>query len=168
MCYHTKINKIQTSLLSFVKSRIYSFHDAQDIVQNVNVILVNKESDYDENKNFKAWAFTIASFQIKSYLTILKRYKVSLSPMSEKDSFGELNFSHINCPASAIEEKEKAEKLCKSMVLRKKSLSKNQLNIINLYSEGMSQKEISKILNMKLGTVSATKSRAIERMKALV
>ena len=166
MCYHTKIREVQPNLLNFVKSKIYSLHDAQDIVQNVNYILVNKESDYDENKNFKAWAFRIADFQIKGYLSKSKRSKIVFSPMEDQNSFEDLDLTHCNCPASILEKEEKAKKLRKRIFLRKKLLSKNQLNVINLYSEGMSQKEISKALNMKIGTISATKSRAIERMRS--
>ncbi len=165
MCYQTKIKEVQPELFNFVKSRIYSLHDAQDIVQNVNVILVNKKDEYDENKNFKSWAFRIADFQIKGYLSKSKRCKTTLSPMEEKDRNKNSELTNNDCPASIIEKKERAEKLRKRMLIRKKMLTKNQLEIINLYSEGLKYKEIAKVLNMPMSRVSVTKSRAIKRMK---
>jgi len=174
MPYKAEINKLQPRLFSFIKSKIFNFHDAQDILQNVNLILLNKEGDYDKNKSLQGWAFKIAKFQIKGYLSSSKR-----RGQKEKDQ-KDLTFSSFfvnkwggktaiidsfDCPNSIIEEKERDEILNKKLLFRKKLLSQNQLKIIDMYSEGMSQKEISKALNMKLSTVSVTKSRAIERMK---
>ncbi len=165
MCYHTKIREVQPNLLNFVKSKIYSLHDAQDIVQNVNYILVNKEPDYDENKNFKAWAFRIADFQIKGYFSKSKRSKIVFSPMEDQNSFEDLNLTHCNCPASAIENKERAEIFRDEVRRRKRLLPKSQLKIINLYSDGLKYKDIAKALNMTISKVSAYKYRAIEKMK---
>ena len=168
MCYHTKIKDVQPRLVNFVKSRVFSLHDAQDIIQNVNVILVNKKDEYDENKNFNSWAIRIADFQIKSYFSKLKRCRISLSPMGEEDSFKNTDLTNHNCPASIMENNEKAEKFRKRIFTRKKLLSKNQLQVINLYCKGLKYKEIAKTLNIPISTVSVTKSRAIKKMKNLI
>lgn len=175
MCYHTKIKEAQPGLLAFVKSRIFNLHDAQDIVQNVNLILINKKDEYDKNKNFKSWAFRIADFQIKGYLTKRQRCKTILSPMEDNDLMGlalnaakgveNVKLTHNNCPASILEKGEKIKKLHKRMFLKKKLLSKNQLKVIDLYSKGLKYKEIAKTLNISISKVSVTKIRAIKRMK---
>ena len=165
MCYHTKIKDVQPRLVSFVKSRVFSLHDAQDIIQNVNVILVNKKDEYNKNKNFNSWALRIAEFQIRAHFTKSKRSKTTPSPMEEQDSFENANLTNYNCPASIMENNEKAEKFRKRIFIRKKLLSKNQLQVINLYCKGLKYKEIAEALNIPISTVSATKSRAIQRMK---
>lgn len=165
MCYHTKIKEAQPDLLAFVKSRIFSLHDAQDIVQNVNLILINKKDEYDKNKNFKSWALRIADFQIKGYLTKRQRCKTILSPMEDKKGVENVKLTHNNCPVSILEKNEKIKKLHKRMFLKKKLLSKNQLKVIDLYSKGLKYKEIAKTLNISISKVSVTKNRAIKRMK---
>lgn len=173
MCYHNKIKEVQSNLFSFVKSKVYSFHDAQDIVQNVNIILINKKDDYDENKNFKNWALRIAEFQMKAYFTLAKRSKVVNSSMGDEEVLllqqrEALNLLNSNCPSHIFQKKESQKKLNNKIKLGKKSLSKNQLNIINLSFEGLNQKQIAKTLNMNLSTVSVTKSRAVRKMKDII
>ena len=165
MRYHTKIKEIQPDLLAFVKSRIFSLHDAQDIVQNVNLILINKKDQYDKNRNFRSWAITIAHFQIKAYLLKTKRCRVTSSLMEEKDNLEVAESILGGCPASIVEKKEKTQKLRKDMLMRKKLLSENQLKVIDLYSKGLKYKEIAETLNISISKVSVTKSRAIQRMK---
>ena len=165
MCYHTKIKEVQPDLLTFVKSRIFSLHDAQDIVQNVNLILINKKDEYDKNKNFRSWAFRITDFQIKGYLTKQRRCKTISSPMEDNKGVENVKLMHNNCPVSLLEKDENTKKLYKRMLLRKKLLSKDQLQIINLYSKGLKYKEIAETLNISISKVSVTKSRAIQRMK---
>ena len=90
MCYHSKIKSIQPNLAKFVRSRVYRREDAEDIVQNTNVILVNKRKDYDKNKNFQSWVFTIAGWQIKRYLTELQRSRIVYFGCNSE----EMGFSH--------------------------------------------------------------------------
>ena len=171
MSFYIKIKEIQPSLFSYIKSRIYNSHDAQDILQNVNLILVNKKSEYDKNKSFSGWAFKIAKFQIMGFLSHSKRSRLVSSAMDdEASSFLDLSTHLVNCdcPRSIIQKQEEQKSLNQRIFNTKKSLSKNQLDVINLYSEGKKQKQIAKELKMKLGTVSATKSRAIERMKKII
>lgn len=178
MSFSAKIKEIQPSLSNFIKSRIYNPYDAQDLLQNVNLILLNKKSEYDESKSFSGWAFKIAKFQIMAFLSHSKRSRLILTAMDDEassylDSQFDLNesidlSSDHDPPSSIIQNKEKKDRIDYKIEVSKKRLSKNQLNIIDLYSQGKSVKEIAHELNMKISTVCVTKSRAIEKMKKII
>lgn len=72
-CYSSKICLIRSPLLYRAKSRIFNAQDAEDIVQNTLNIIIQKETDYDDNKNFYGWAFAILNWQIMRYFTEKKR-----------------------------------------------------------------------------------------------
>lgn len=86
-CYSSKICLIRSPLLARAKSRIFNAQDAEDVVQNTLNIIIEKESDYDDNKNFYGWAFAILNWQIMRYLTETKRNK-------EQESYSEDSFAH--------------------------------------------------------------------------
>ena len=72
ICYDEKIQLIRPCLLNYCKSKIFNHQDAEDLVQNCLVILHEKKNEYDSNKSWYNWAFTICEFQIKGYLSVLK------------------------------------------------------------------------------------------------
>lgn len=82
-------------LYVFVRSMIFNSSDARDILQDVNMVLIRKKSQFVFGTNFKAWAFTIARFECLSYLRRYKKTQCvtldsgmleSLSDMAEEDS----------------------------------------------------------------------------------
>ena len=189
MSYESYIEEIQPNLKGFVKSKIIREHDAEDIVQETNIILINKKSEYDESKNFKAWAFTIAHWQIKAYFKKLKRCKevpyvcqdenagdripegkdghrlrVLTSNNSQHDV---VSFSH-NSPVAILEGKEQVIETLNNIKKSKNSLNKTEREIIELTTLNYKAKDIAKILKMPQGSVSATKFRAIKKMKRFI
>ena len=192
MCYDSQIKEVQPQLKGFVQSRIFRSCDADDIIQNTNVILINKRSQYDENKNFKAWVFAIASFQIKAYLTDIKRNKfiycndanyadyallengrVNNSPLDHDRSHESSLFipfieNIINMepsPPDFMQAKEKAKNLIQKINLSRKKMSHAERGVFDLASLNYKNKDIAKILNIPVSSVSVSKYRAIEKIK---
>jgi RNA polymerase sigma factor (sigma-70 family) len=169
MCYETKIKKVQPRLNGYIKSRVYSNHDAEDIIQDTNRILINKEKEYEESKNFNAWAFAIASFQIKAYLSRSKRSKLvynsneplldSIHPSTEKAE--DTNLS----PSEILQNKEDKNQRIKKIKLSKTFLSETEKQVFELSELNYKNKQISKILRITEGSVGAYKSRAIKKIK---
>ena len=56
----TLITQCQGSLRGFVTSLMSGHPDAMDIVQETNLLLWEKRSEFESGTNFKAWAFRIA------------------------------------------------------------------------------------------------------------
>jgi RNA polymerase sigma-70 factor (ECF subfamily) len=58
----------QARLLSFVMTLLPDQEAAQEVVQNTNVVLWRKASDFTPGTNFLAWAFQIARHEVRAYL----------------------------------------------------------------------------------------------------
>jgi RNA polymerase sigma factor (sigma-70 family) len=173
MDYFKRLKDVQPMLKGFILSKIYNNHDGEDILQDTNRILCIKKNDYDPNKSFKGWAFSIAGFQIKAYLTRIKRRKLILcpdgiesycSPNSEFFTEG-FNFLAESSPVEILQDKEDKAKCDKNINLSKNLLSNNERRVIELSSLDYKNNEIAKILRIKEGSVSAYKYRAIGKIK---
>jgi len=173
MDYFKSLKDIQPELKGFILSKIYNNHDGEDILQDTNRILCVKKNDYDPNKSFKGWAFTIAGFQIKAYLTRVKRRKLILCPDGIESYFSPnsgvcregFKFLAESSPVEVLQDKEEKAKCDKNINLSKKLLSNNERRVIELSSLDYKNNQIAKILRIKEGSVSAYKYRAIEKMK---
>jgi len=56
--------RAQPLVASYVASLVADFHEADDIVQDVAVVLVRKFGEYDESRSFLGWAMGIARNEI--------------------------------------------------------------------------------------------------------
>lgn len=73
--FENAVIELYPSIFSFIRSRIYDKSCAEDVTHEVFLILCSKQHDYDPNKSFKAWCFSIARFQILKFITNCKRNK---------------------------------------------------------------------------------------------
>jgi RNA polymerase sigma-70 factor (ECF subfamily) len=161
MCYHSDLANFQSALYAFVKSRVSNQSDAEDVVQNVNRVLLNKEKDYDPNYPFKGWAIGIAKWQILAYYKKEKR-KV---PLSSLDVVEEVNPNWLSdVPFASLIKKERAH-LIKGL---NRILSPRQKQVFNMLMDGFSQQEISEVIGTSKINVQVLKTRLIERIRKFV
>ena len=85
-CYEFSKRRVFTKVNRHTKIivRVYFVHDpnkseAEDILQETNLILCQKAGEYDPSKHFQGWAFKIARFQMMKYMTNSKRNKIQFS-----------------------------------------------------------------------------------------
>ena len=57
----------QRMLHAFILRLVPSLSDADDILQETNLVLWSKQSEYTPGSDFRAWAFRVARFQIMAY-----------------------------------------------------------------------------------------------------
>jgi len=153
---------LRPTLLKFCKSKIHSFVDAEDIVQNVVLILVEKQNEYDSNKSFYSWAFNICRFQIMAYFTKIKRNKedaifndsINCSPDSLGYRFEKMPFQDL-----IQNEKQKVFSQIKSV------LSDKEKTIMELSLEGWGANDIIYRLKISRNAFTSSKSRAIKKAK---
>jgi len=163
MSFTKKLEHLQPTLNRYVCSRIINKEDASDIVQNTNHIAIRKESEYDSDKNFNGWIITIAKFQIKAYLTKVKRAnkKGVTVPLNEEIMGSEWL---VDFPFADLIEKERMD----SIIAINTRLSKKEAMVFDLLTKGLTIKEISAKLESPYGSVSSLKARVIVKIKKLI
>ena len=57
----------QRMLHAFILRLVPSLSDADDILQETNLVLWSKQSEYTPGSDFRAWAFRIARFQVMAH-----------------------------------------------------------------------------------------------------
>jgi RNA polymerase sigma-70 factor (ECF subfamily) len=63
----------QNGLFTYLASLLGSLNDAQDVLQETNLVLWRRSDDFVEGTDFGAWARTIAHYQILAYVRDKKR-----------------------------------------------------------------------------------------------
>ncbi|MBL62220.1 MAG: RNA polymerase subunit sigma-70 [Opitutae bacterium] len=137
------LTKSQRRIYAFILTLIPNRAEAEDILQETNLILCRKASEYDPDRHFLAWAFKIARFQTMAHMKTRSRSPLvfqedlmeKLSDDAENlDGFGSLQRALAQC----------MEKLTK----------RNRELIRIRYEQGMSLEESAKELGKPKGTVS--------------
>ena len=177
MCYQTDLENQQEQIKAFVFSRIMNPTDALDVIQDINRVIIEKEIDFDESRNFSAWAMGIARFQILAYLTKMKRNKnISFEKLlegelQEKNGIVDAKHCDLNAfsndlwltdiPLDNIIQKEINNLTIKVM----SHLTPEQRKVFKLLCKGYSPSQISEGLNMPYVSVTSHKRRLIARAK---
>lgn len=143
--YEEKIKEFQPNIYSYILSLYPNKADAEDILQEVNFILIKKESEYDYSKSFKGWCFAIARYQVMAHRSKHARSKISFSDtlvdaIHEDFDYNE-DFS-LQKKAFALCFKKLPEHMCEIAELR--------------FKEDYSLKDIAIKTNRTIGAVSAT------------
>lgn len=163
--YKDKLINSQSFIKDYVKGRIYNSSDVLDIVQEINRVAIEKESDYNkdfwdkksiERKSaFQRWISGISKFQVMAFLTRNKRSRIVYM-----DDFYNKNQSidHSDCPSVSLAKKELFNHYLNVLTDREK-------RVISLLKLGYSQIDIADILNIHAPNVSFYKKNAAIKIK---
>ena len=156
LAYVELVNRYRDRLINFVFRFVGSFEEAEDIVQDTFVKLYQKKDYYRPISAFSTWIFTIASNLAKTELRKRKRRKVSyLSQigMEEKD---------FDIRVEDTTDEETVGEYTESQI--QDAIQSLQLHfrtaLILRDIEELSYEEISKILDVPLGTIKSRINRA--------
>lgn len=72
------VTESQEQLYAYIYSLIGHTASAWDVLQEANVVLWAKRGEFQEGTNFRAWAHTVARFQVLAYLRDKSREPLSL------------------------------------------------------------------------------------------
>ena len=156
LAYVELVNRYRDRLMNFVFRFVGSFEEAEDIVQDTFVKLYQKKDYYRPISAFSTWIFTIASNLAKTELRKRKRRKVSyLSQIGmEKKDF--------DIPVEDTTDEETVGEYTESQI--QDAIQSLQLHfrtaLILRDIEELSYEEISKILDVPLGTIKSRINRA--------
>ncbi len=67
--------KSQAAVFSFLRSQIFSYHDAEDALQRVAATAIRKYDEYDPDQPFTAWALGFARIEVMRYRSTRSRDK---------------------------------------------------------------------------------------------
>lgn len=69
----TQIAVHQAELLAYIHSLIPGDPSVQDVLQRTNLVIWKKRKNFEKDTNFRAWAFSIARWEVKSHLKECQR-----------------------------------------------------------------------------------------------
>lgn len=160
--YKNELIKSQSFLKKFIRSKIINKSDVLDVLQEVNKVLIQKESGFNFDQfdepnedTFQRWACGIARFQIMAFYNKSKRNRIIYV-----DEFHDKNFilEDASCPLFHLFAKD-SQFNCLNL------LSTRERNIIALLYYGYKQIEISKILNIHPPHISLYKKNAFLKIR---
>jgi RNA polymerase sigma-70 factor, ECF subfamily len=71
--------EVESSVQAYVRSAISSFHDAQDVTQQVALTVARRFEEYDEARPFLAWVLWLAKSRIIDFYRKQGRQRVTFS-----------------------------------------------------------------------------------------
>lgn len=146
------LSEIQLSLFQFILSLVPHKQDAEDILQKTNLILVQKQEEFDPKLgSFKTWSFNIARYQVMAHRTIHSRSKICFSnELTEVLADEAMDYETPQIQQNALNK-------CY------KKLPEHMKRIAELrFKRDLTYKEISACVNRPVSSISATLVRARE------
>jgi len=152
------LTESQNRLFAYVFSLVGDRNRAADIVQETNLVLWRKIDQFDGEKPFLPWAFTVARYQVLAFLRDQKRDRVLLdSELVESLSQGAERF------AVGAEEIQLALAKCLQ------SLPEKSRDLINQrYFKSKTMSEIADSLERSTGSIKVAMVRARQQLAECV
>jgi len=164
--YIELVNRYRNKLITFVYRFVNEFEQAEDIVQDALLKLYTHKHYYRNIAKFSTWIYTIAGNLAKTELRKKKQRKVtSISQMGPEDRDYELPSGEPDTDETA--QSEYIEKTIQAAI-QKLPLHFRTVTILRDIQE-LSYEEISKIVDVPLGTVKSRINRArLQLQKELI
>ncbi|HIM74539.1 MAG TPA: sigma-70 family RNA polymerase sigma factor [Candidatus Marinimicrobia bacterium] len=164
--YTELVNRYRNKLITFVYRFVNEFEQAEDIVQDALLKLYTHKHYYRNIAKFSTWIYTIAGNLAKTELRKKKQRKVtSISQMGPEDRDYELPSGAPDTDETA--QSEYIEKTIQAAI-QKLPLHFRTVTILRDIQE-LSYEEISKIVDVPLGTVKSRINRArLQLQKELI
>ena len=159
------VKRYKDQLLNFAYRFLGDIEDSEDIVQETFLRIFRKKKAYKNIAKFSTWIYTITGNLAKTELRRRNKRKLfSLSGLKYNDKEYEI-------PDLKKDPEEKADSVVKDEIVQKaiNSLSPKFKEVIILRDiQELSYEEISKIINIPLGTVKSRVNRARLKLQELL
>lgn len=147
----------QDILLTFIRGSIGDLATAKDVLQEVNLVLWKKSSQFHQGTNFKAWAFKVAKFQI------LGNYRDS---QRSKLVFDEDLLSQLSTEAVQVDDTWKDNDRIEALEICLKKLPLQQRQLLDdRYSSGGTIKELANSINSSTSRLKMILFRARNNLR---
>jgi RNA polymerase sigma-70 factor (ECF subfamily) len=151
-------DQMQDRLLRYLLSSGVPVHDGEEIVQEVFLALFQHLQRGKSRRNLRAWLFQVAhNLSVKRYLANRRDRQnlVDLGEAPAEDSFIDRNPN----PEDQLASNQSQARL--QSVLR--ALPEQDRRCLSLRAEGLTYREIGKVLDMSLGAVALSLGRSLAR-----
>ena len=159
------VKRYKDQLLNFAYRFLGDIEDSEDIVQETFLRVFRKRNAYKNIAKFSTWIYTITGNLAKTELRRRKKRKLfSISGLKYEEKEYEI-------PDEKRGPEEKADSVVKDEIIQKaiNSLSPKFKEVIILRDiQELSYDEISKIINIPLGTVKSRVNRARLKLQELL
>lgn len=155
--FKQKLMGLQGNLLNFAYQLTTSRESAQDLVQDTTLKVLDNESKYVDNVNFKGWVFTIMrNIFINNYRQTVRKATV----IDQTEDLYHLNISQesgLTTPEGSVAVKEISAAL--------ESFTDEYRIPFNMYVAGYKYNEIAEKMNLPLGTIKSRIFFARKRLR---
>lgn len=139
-----QITEHQQRLFGYIYSLLGNSTASWDVLQETNIVLWKKQSQFQPGTNFDAWARTVAHFQVLAFLRDRQREPLSLLTPELMESFRE----DAETVADHFTDRLVALQHCRDQLAGKAR------QLIELhYEEGLPMKEVGNRLSMSVAAV---------------
>ncbi|MBN1672603.1 MAG: sigma-70 family RNA polymerase sigma factor [Kiritimatiellae bacterium] len=148
----------QPVVAGYISSMVTDFHEAEDLLQDVAVVLLRKFGEYDSRRPFVAWALGVARYEILSSRRAHARSFLSYRPEvvdAVTESYAEM--------APELDARAAALRRCLSRV-KGRGLKLLQFR----YEKALKPREIAERVNMKAGAVRVMLTRVRDALRACI
>jgi RNA polymerase sigma-70 factor (ECF subfamily) len=146
---------------SYIRARITSETQADDIACEVWQKVFEKQSSFDESKgNIEQWLFTIARNQVNSHFRLY--YIKNFFSMTDKE---EVFSSKEKQPLDKLDEAEELKQLSAAL----EALNQKERDLISLkFFSSLNNREIAKITSLSESNVGTIINRAVNKIKTIL
>ena len=158
--FQTRLIALQRNLLNFAYSLTANRDDAYDLLQDTTLKVLDSESKYRNNTNFKGWVFTIMRN------LFINNYRISVRNTVVTDSTDEQVLLNLSGESTGNE----PEGAMTALEIRRalNSLPDDYRRPFSLFLQGYKYKEIAARYGLPLGTVKSRIFMARQRMQHLL
>ncbi len=137
-----ELTQAQQRLLSYIYRRVANREQAQEVLQQTNLVLCRKANEFEPGTNFNAWAVTVAHYQILCHRANVTRERLVFSDevFAVVDGRDEESLVH--------EEYRRILRFCYGKISQV-----NQELMKLRYQEGLSFQQVADELNKKISAV---------------
>lgn len=158
--FRNRLLGLQRNLMNFAYQLTANKEEAQDLVQDTTLKVLDNESKYVDNVNFKGWVFTIMR---NIFINNYRRQVRSATVIDTTENLYHLNLSQesgLSSPEGSIAAKEISEAINK--------FSDEYRIPFTMYIAGYKYSEIAEQMRLPLGTVKSRIFFARKRLQAIL
>lgn len=160
-------NQEQNKLTNFIKSRIGSVEDAEDIVQDVFLSFVGAFDDISDLRKSISWIYSVAKNKIVDYRRKKKTYSIEEQYKVDSDEKRLNLIDLIPSLESMPDEQMLLNAIWEEIQIRLEELPKEQREVFEWHElEGLSFQQISDITGTTINTLISRKRYAVVYLRA--
>lgn len=150
----------QTALRAYIVSLMPGSDDAEDVLQNTNVVVWEKMAEFTPGTEFRAWLFAIARNMVKAQFRANKRH---LSPSVDEELMLAIDEVWSQRPDQDVTRKQRALDRCLELL---RPLEKNLISV--RYTKGNNLENYAKQIGRPADSLRTTLSRVRGKLRLCV